>query len=291
MGLDAARVLGLRHGPVPLAWTAADASLYASAVGAGDGPAENASRRFPRREAAAALPTFAATLARRARPDFAALGIDPARVLHLSQGLRLDAAIPIAAQALAEFKVIALYDAGPRGAILDTRTTIRTPAGNPLALATSRYLARGAGGFGGTPTPVRRDAPGPSGAADVTFDCPVRPDQAVLYRRLGDDNRLHVDPEAARRAGFDAPILHGLCTFGIVGLAVVNALCDGDPGRLAALELDFRAPVYPGEALRFEAWRDPGGATLRLVARERGGLVTALGRCGFASPAQSSSPR
>jgi acyl dehydratase len=123
------------------------------------------------------------------------------------------------------------------------------------------------------------------------LECPVRPDQALLYRQLGDDNPLHTDAAAARAAGFEAPILHGLCTYGIVGLAVVTTLCDADPGRLVALDLDFRAPVFPGEPLRLEAWREPGGARLRLAAPARGGLVTARGRCALASAARSSGRR
>ncbi|MCU0976292.1 MAG: MaoC family dehydratase N-terminal domain-containing protein [Steroidobacteraceae bacterium] len=278
MAFDPARVLGLRCGPVPLAWSAAEAAAYAAAVGASGLP-EDAARRRVRSGGAVALPTFAATLARRARPDFGTLGIDPARVLHLSQGLRLHAPFPADAQALGECDVTALYDAGPRGAILDTRTTIRAASGRLLAAATARYLVRGAGGFGGTPLPPRKREATTAGPTDAALDIPTRPDQAELYSRLGDTNPIHLDASAAGAAGFERPILHGLCTFGLVGLAVVQALCEGDPGRLSALDLEFFAPVYPGATLRLDAWRRARGAGLALVVADRGAKLACRGRC------------
>jgi acyl dehydratase len=278
MAFDPARALGLRHGPVPLEWSAGDARRYAIAVGA--------------RAELPLLPTYAATLARAARPDFRELGVDPARVLHLSQALEVQAVLPVPGQALGETEVTAVQDAGSRGAILEVRTRLRAGSGGAaLATATARYLARGAGGFGGSPPPAREAVDDPARPPDVTLACPTRADQALLYRLLGDANPLHVDPAAARAAGFERPILHGLCTYGIVGLAVVSALCDDDAARLTGLSLDFRAPVYPGETLRFEAWRDAAGANLRLTAPGRGEALLSRGRCSFASAARASDPR
>jgi acyl dehydratase len=110
-------------------------------------------------------------------------------------------------------------------------------------------------------------APAPEGVADHVVDLPTRPEQALYYRLNGDDNPLHADPVVAAKAGFARPILHGLCTLGVVTHAVLRALCGYDTRRLKALDLRFSAPVYPGETIRTEIWND-GGFRARVVERD-----------------------
>ena len=144
-------------------------------------------------------------------------------------------------------------------------------SGDLLATIGSTAFLRGDGGFGGRsdgapkPHPMPTDRP-----ADLTLDFATRPEQALIYRLSGDYNPLHVDPEVAVAGGFPAPILHGLCTYGIAGRAAVKGLCGGDPARLKRLDVRFSSPVYPGETLRVEIWREGAGqASLRVRVVER----------------------
>ncbi len=278
MPLDPARLLGRRHGPVPIRWSADDTLRYAEAVGCTDGI----------RAAPNAPPAFAATLTRHARPPFAPLGVDPRRVLHLSQSIDLPAPLPVAAAALGTSEVAAVSDAGRRGAVLEIRSELHDArAGHLLAAGIARYLARGAGGFDAGPVARPAAVVLPSGEADLELQIHTTPDQAVRYARLGDDNPIHLDAAAAREAGFERPILHGLCSFGLVGCVLVTR---GAMPGLSGLELDFRAPVFPGELLKLEAWRQGDGALLRLTAPSRDGAILSLGRC-FARGAARSSGR
>ncbi len=274
MALDAARALGLRHGPVVLRWSAAETARYALAIGAAASAPRLAGNAPP-----AAFPTWAATLARSARPDFRALGLDPARVIQVSQGLELPGPFPASGEASGESEVTAVHDGGPQGAIMDIRMCLRSPSGALLATTWARYLGRGSGGFGGRPPPALARRESPARPPDAVVELPTRPDQAELYSVLGDTNPIHLDAAAARDAGFARPILHGLCTFGIVGLAVVQALCNGDPGRLAALELEFLSPVYPGDTLQLAAWRAGSSRQLALTVLDRGAVMAGRGRC------------
>ena len=279
MALDPARALGLRHGPVVLRWSEAETRHYALAIGA-----TSIAPRLGGDAQPAAFPTWAATLARSARPDFRALALDPARVIHLSQGLELHGFFPTAGEASGESEVTAVHDLGEKGAMLEVRTIMEAPSGVVLATAWARYLARG-GGFGRRPPPSVTRAQAPARPAYVVIEFPTRHDQAQIYSALGDTNPIHLDAAAARAAGFDRPILHGLCTFGIAGRGVVLALCDGDPGKLTGLELDFLAPVYPGDTLRLAAWREGAGAGLELTATGRAEAMVCRGRCSLRSAA------
>lgn len=212
-------------------------------------------------------------------------------MLLLAQSLLLHRPLPVTGEALGTSEVVAVHDAGPRGAVFDVRTGLVSAGGaGLLATTVARYLARGAGGFGGLPPPTPQDDAVPEAPPALVLDLTTRPAQAALFARLGDDNPIHLDATAARAAGFAAPVLHGLCTFGIVGEALRERLAEAEaqPPRLERLELDFRAPVYPGEPLRLEAWPEPGGHRLRLTAAARGSAVLSLGRGSFAGAARSS---
>ena len=144
-----------------------------------------------------------------------------------------------------------------------------TDAGTGTLLATCRATAvlRGDGGFGGPAGPVQPVHPAPEGKPDLVIDLPTRPEQALLYRLNGDDNPLHSDPDTAARAGFPQPILHGLCTLGVVAHALLRGLAQYDAGRLRSLALRFSAPVFPGEIIRTEMWHS-GAFRARVLERD-----------------------
>jgi acyl dehydratase len=128
-------------------------------------------------------------------------------------------------------------------------------------------MLRGDGGFGGPAGPIRQAAPAPQGTPDIVVDLPTHPQQALLYRLNGDDNPLHADPAVALKAGYPRPILHGLCTLGFVCHALLRGLADYDPRALRDMNLRFSAPVFPGETIRTEIWRD-GGFRARVLERD-----------------------
>jgi acyl dehydratase len=147
--------------------------------------------------------------------------------------------------------------------------------GEPLADVGMAAFLRGDGGFGGSgegaprPQPIPADRP-----PDLMLDLPTRPDQALIYRLSGDYNPLHADPDAARSVGFEKPILHGLCAYGVVGRALLRLLCADDPARLRRLDVRFSSPLYPGETVRTEVWREGDGrAVFRALAVERGVVI------------------
>jgi acyl dehydratase len=168
--------------------------------------------------------------------------------------------------------VASLVDKGEgRGALMVTeREVIDAATGDILALATATVFLRGDGGFGGPSGPVAPPHKMPEGAPDLAIDLPTRPEQALYYRLNGDDNPLHADPAFAARAGFPRPILHGLCTFGVVAHALVRGLCGGEPGRIKKFGCRFSAPVFPGETIRTEIWRD---GSFRALVVERDVVV------------------
>ena len=145
--------------------------------------------------------------------------------------------------------------------------------GRLLFRNTSGIFARGEGGFGGERGPSGpRNVP-PNRAPDKSIAQATRPDQALLYRLSGDMNPLHADPEFARMAGYERPILHGLCTFGFAGRAVLRAWCGNDPARLKSLEVRFSGVVYPGETITTDMWEVSPGRVVLTAKTERGEAV------------------
>ncbi len=259
-------------------YTERDSALYALGLGlVRRNPAGAAELRYVYEGAEggmAALPTMATVLA--TGPFWMqdpATGIDWKRLLHAEQRLELHHTLPAAGTVVGEHSVDAIFDKGAdKGALLLlSRRLFDRATGDRLATVGSTVFLRGNGGFGGhsdaapQPQPVPADRP-----PDHVVEHGTRPEQALLYRLSGDLNPLHADPAVARAAGFDRPILHGLCSYGIAGLAVVNALCDGDAGRLTRLDLRFAHPVFPGETLVTEIWVIAAGrAALRVRAPGR----------------------
>jgi len=253
-----------------------DVILYALAVGYGADPVDERQLRFVYERDLVAAPTMASVLGHTtAWMRDPATGIDGTKVVHAGQSVRLHAQLPVSGTVVAEQRVRAIVDKGPdTGALVYIERTVSDEATATL-LATVDHvsLCRADGGFQG-----REDVPTsavelPKGAPELICDLSTIPQAALVYRLCGDLNPLHVDPTAARAAGFERPILHGLCTYGVAGHAIIRTLCDYDPANLVALSGRFSAPVFPGETLRTEMWKRGGGCLFRVRALERNAVV------------------
>lgn len=268
----------VRNWPIPSAIqeiSARDTILYALGVGvAVSNPVAPEDLKFVYEDGLVALPTMAVTLAPGAfwMQDPAA-GIVWQKILHGEQMLTVHKPLPPACTVVSETSVDEIYDKGAdKGAVMyQTRKLFDKTTGDLLMTVGSSAFMRGNGGFGGKtegapqPHPVPADRP-----PDVALDLATRPEQAVLYRLSGDYNPLHIDPAVARAGGFATPILHGLCSYGVVGRAVLKLLCNNEPARLKRLDVRFASPAYPGETIRTEIWRESGGrAAFRAKVVER----------------------
>lgn len=262
------QILGLRTQRRAFSWTALDAIRYALGVGFGSDPLDEAELPFVYERELKVLPSLATVVAWGIGPDRAEMGIDYTKVVHGAQDIVLHQPLRPAAEITAEAHVSNVYDKEEKGALIVVETRLFDAADAPLATLRSTLFARADGGFGGD-----RDAPRPLALPTRNPDHVVRvasrPDQALLFRLNGDLNPLHVDPQAARAAGFPRPILHGLATYGMTCKAVAGAFCEGDPGRIKAHSARFASAFYPGETLSVDLWREAGGVAFRADCLER----------------------
>lgn len=261
----------------------ADSRLYALSVGFGADPMNAAELPFVGGASERkAVPTLATTFARVVLELTKACQLSrPELALHAEQRLEMLGPLLPADEVVIDGRVTALYDRGAKGALIHmTADAARAADGAPVCRATYVTLARGDGGFGGEPPPAAalREA-GPSGPPAWTWRFETRPDQALLYSLNGDPNPIHLDPLAARRAGFERPILHGLCTYGIACRALLACCCDYVPSRLRRFDARFSAPVVPGDTLAVQIQRADDGLRFEVRAEERGVVVLKRGVC------------
>jgi acyl dehydratase len=233
------------------------------------------------------LPTMAVVLC---YPGFwvkdPATGIDWVRVVHGEQAVTIHRPLPVEGELIGLTRITGIVDKGPgKGAILYSEREISDAATGTLhATVAMSTFCRGDGGFGGPSGPSWPVHSIPERAPDASCDLPTMPQQAMLYRLNGDYNPLHIDPHVAHEAGFERPILHGLCTLGIAGHALLKLCCDYDVRRFKNLRLRFSAPVFPGETIRTELWRDGDIVSFRARAVERDVVVLNNGRLEVARP-------
>jgi acyl dehydratase len=277
--LDPARLLALKFPEIVHSYATRDTILYALGVGVGADPLSPAHLRHVYEEGLVALPTMAVTLA---YPGFwyrdLDTGLDFARIVHGAEAIVLHAPLPVAGTVVATPSVVDVIDKGARrGALVISERTIRDRDGQALATVRQTAFCRGDGGFGGEPRSLPRPPEPPARPADRSVHIATLPQAALIYRLSGDPNPLHVDPAAAREAGFERPILHGLCTMGMIGHAALGALFGGDAAALGAMDCRFSAPVVPGATLHCEFWSAPGGWQFRARA---GGREVASGSLG-----------
>ena len=274
MALDHS-VVGVTSEPAARSWTSTDTILYALGIGAGaDDPLTELSFTTENSQGVTqqVLPTFSvlasqATFARRRSfGDF-----DRAKLVHAEQAFEMHRPLPVSAEVTVTSTVVGMYDKG-KGALVTTESLAVDADGQPLVTARGSAYIVGEGGFGGDPGPANTwEKPDRAPDHQVTYQ--TRPDQALLYRLSGDRNPLHSDPAFAARGGFARPILHGLCTYGFTGRALLHTLCGSDPARFRGMYGRFSRPVMPGQALTVSIWTLGAGEALFQTATEDGTVV------------------
>jgi acyl dehydratase len=259
MPLDYKKLLALEIPAVEHTYGPKDCMLYALGLGLGQDPVDADELAFVYEKNLKVLPTFAVMQGYAAywlrRPE---IGVTWEKVVHGEQGLVLHQPVALQGTVIGRTRILDVVDKGAgKGALVYSEREISDKAsGRLLATLTQTTFCRGDGGFGGPKREIPPPHALPERAPDLTCDLPTRPEMALIYRLSGDVNALHVDPDFAKAAGFPRPVLHGLATFGVAGHALLKAVCGYDPARLTAMAGRFSAPVFPGETIRTEFWRD-----------------------------------
>jgi len=273
MPIDAAAALGATIAPYTSSWDADDVILYHLGIGAGLGkPTDPAELAYTYEQKLVVLPSFAVVpafqgLVTAATGQIPGLAVNPVMILHGEQDLEVHRPIPTSGTAEHRSRVASLYDKGK--AALFTIEVESGPAGEPYFTNRFTIFARGEGGFGGDPdSPAPGNNP-PEREPDHVIESPTMSHQALIYRLSGDKNPLHADPDFAKLGGFDTPILHGLCTFGIVCKAVVDTVLDGDANAVARYQVRFTGVVFPGETVVTSMWREGDQIILSATTKER----------------------
>jgi acyl dehydratase len=261
--------VGKRLEPTTYEYGEREVMLYA--LGVGVGPDELG---FVYERELRVLPTFAVIPAFPALFSMgAAMDVNPVMVLHGEQRIELRGPIPTRGRLTTTPTIRAIYDKG-KGALLVIDAETVDERGTVLFTNTFGAFARGEGGFGGDRGPSGPRNTPPARPPDATVEMATLPQQALIYRLSGDMNPLHADPDFAKMAGYDRPILHGLCTFGHVGRAVLRTYCGNDPARFKSFDVRFSGVVYPGETIVTEMWKaSPTEIVVQARTRERGEAV------------------
>ena len=266
--------------------TRRDTMLYALGTGLGFDPMDENQLRFVYEKNLAALPTMSIILGYPGPWHRTGdTGIDGSKVVHGEQGFRIHQLLPVEGTIVGRTRVTGVFDKGEgRGALIQTATEVTLKGSGELVCSlTSTSFARANGGFGGPSGPVKEPHRLPERRPDMVCDLPTLPQAALIYRLSGDYNPLHAEPEFAKRAGFKMPILHGRCTFGVAGHALLRTCCNYDPAKLIAMEGRFSSPVFPGETIRTEMWRDGNVISFRSLIAGRDAVVLNGGRAQIAA--------
>lgn len=281
MALDHSQI-GVSSEPYERSWTSKDALLYAVGVGAGLGdPLEELA--FTTENSIGitqqVLPTYAVLLGQ--APGRAKLGdFDPAMLVHAEQAFELHRPLPVDGSVRTTSKVTGIYDKGSGALVATEAVAVDPETGDPMITTRSSVFIRGEGGFGGDRGP-RDDWARPDREPDFRVTYATRPEQALVYRLSGDRNPLHADPKFAARAGFERPILHGLCTYGVTGRALLHKLAGSDPARFSGMYGRFSSPVLPGESLTISIWRTGNGTAMFQTTKDDGTVVLDRGRARY----------
>ena len=265
--------VGQQSDPVSTSWTSKDALLYAVGIGAGTNELAFTTENTNGVEQQV-FPTMAVVLGWGMGSAMRGIGsFNPAMLVHGEQRVTLHKPIPPEGSATLKSKLVGIYDKG-KAAVVATETTATDEAdGTPLYTNYSSAFIRGEGGWGGDrgPSGPRNVPPEREPDHEITYQ--TSPDQALVYRLSGDRNPLHSDPSFAAMGGFDRPILHGLCTYGFTGRALLHALCGSDPARFQHVEGRFSSPVLPGDALSIKMWETGPGEAVFTTSKQDGTVV------------------
>ncbi len=256
--------------PSRRSWTSKDALLYAVGVGAGTDElqftTEN-TRDFPQR----VLPTFAVIIGGGGVPMDKIGSFNPALMVHGEQSIELFDEIPPDGEIESVGQITGIYDKGSAAVVEFESTSTNVATGKPLLKTSMSMFCRGEGGWGGDRGPSDKIV-FPDRKPDHQVTYKTREDQALTYRLSGDRNPLHSDPSFAAMGGFEKPILHGLCTWGFTGRALLHTLCGGDPSRFRSMKSRFSRPVIPGDELTVSIWVD-GNTALFRTTNQNGEVV------------------
>ncbi len=275
-------IVGWKSEPRPVTWDSTRAILYALGVGAGTVPGLDELAFVTENTAGVAqrvLPTFPVVLGQGLfRVPYGE--VDLSKLVHAEQSVELLGEITPSGRGQYQARVTGIYDKGS-GALIRTEGLLSAADGSPLARLSGGSFIRGEGGFGGDRGPSS-DWTAPARPPDVVIEQQTVPWQALLYRLSGDRNPLHSDPAFATAGGFPRPILHGLCTYGIAGRALLHGAAGGDPARLRTMSARFSAPVLPGDRLSTSIWRAEDDV-LFMTSNEAGTPVLTHGRAAIAT--------
>lgn len=256
--------------------------LYAYGIGMGADPMDEKELAFVNEAAAnprplKVVPTFASVAAWGASPG--EMNLNRVMVVDGERDITFHRPLPVAEKLLVDSRVLAVFDKGKdKGAVIRHQTVLKNEKGEPLATLVASRFARGDGGFGGPSEGQPEPHKVPSRAPDRSVDISTRPDQALIYRLCGDRNPLHSDPEFARRAGFPKPILHGMCTFGITCRGILQTYADYDPNAFRQHSARFSSPVYPGETVTLDLWKDGNVISFEARVKTREAVVIRSGK-------------
>lgn len=270
MPIDVEKVLGATLAPSSFSWGPDQAILYHLGVGAGVPATSEQELAYTYEAKLKVLPSFGVIPAFGAIAGVVAVegvAVNPMMILHGEQAITLHRPLPTSAEVTTTARVTDIFDKTKGAAIVVQADTVDA-AGAPLV--TNRFLifVRGEGGFGGPTGPAPGNA-APERAPDWTVESPTLEQQALLYRLSGDKNPLHADPSLAAMGGFDRPILHGLCSYGIVCKAAVDAALDGDVDQVGGYEARFSGVVFPGETIVTSIWKEGDRLVIDARTKER----------------------
>lgn len=270
-------LVGMTFEGTEWSWTERDVMLYALGVGAR--PDKELDFVYEGR-GPKVLPTFAVIPGMMSMSALGGIDINPMMILHGEESITLHREIPASSTVRTTGRIAEVWDK-QKAAVIGVEGVTEDRDG-PMFTTKATIFVRGAGGFGGErgPSAAGQNEP-PDRDPDIVVSEDTRPEQAAIYRLSGDRNPLHIDPSFAQMAGYEQPILHGLCSFGFVGRAILHALCDGDPARFASFSVRFSDVVYPGDTIVTKIWRTGDGEAIVRAETQRGNAVLTQARATY----------
>jgi acyl dehydratase len=276
-------VMNLKTEGVPYAWSDREVMLYALGIGMGEDPLNEKELLFVNegyytKKPLKVVPTFASVCVWGANPG--PIDLNRVMVVDAERDISFHKPLPVTGKVTADSTVAGVFDKGKdKGAVVARQTIVKDAAsGEKLVTIRASTFARGDGGFGGPTEGQPEPHQVPTRAPDLSVDIATRPNQALIYRLSGDRNPLHSDPEFATRAGFKVPILHGMCTYGLTCRAVLQTYADYDPGAFKRHAVRFSSPVFPGDTVTFDMWKDGNVISFEAKIKARNVTVVKNGR-------------